>query len=163
MILTYIVSFSEMQQKVKEETSHIAVREVDKDGNSLFESFVFDEGYETLFRDYFFGAIGEISEKLAAYTKELPVESLLIETSRAGGEDFIAQLIMPDNFNHVFAKPVGVNIEAFFKAYIVYRWLEDKLPEKAEPYGVRYDDLGSRINADLNKRSNGIRRGNRYW
>ena len=163
MVNTYVVCFGEMQQRVKAESSQIAVRGFDDEGGSLFESLVFDEAYEVLFREYFYGAEGEITRFLSAYLKNMPAVSSLVDTSEAGSEDFIAQLVMPSGFNNAFAKAVGINIEGFFKAYILYRWFVDKLPERAEVFQATYMDLGSRICADLNKRSCGVERGNRYW
>ncbi|MDR2917854.1 MAG: hypothetical protein LBV72_00605 [Tannerella sp.] len=163
VIITIVIGFSEMQQRVKEESSHFAVRARDKEGDSLFEEFVLDEGYETKFRSYFYSAQGELIEYISAYLKNMPTESELIETDKAGDEDWVIQLPMPHSFNESLAKPVGIKIEDFVETYIMYKWLEMKDENAASKYLATAEKLKSEINANLNKRYGGIERPNRYW
>jgi hypothetical protein len=163
IIITIVIPFKEMQQRTLEESSHYAARQRDKDGKSLFEEFVLDEGYETKFRSYFYSAQGELTEYLSAYLKNMPVVPELIDTGKAGKEDWVIQLPMPLTFNEALARPVGFKIEDFVENYIMYRWLETKSPEAAATYMITSDKLKSEINANLNKRSCSVERPNVYW
>jgi hypothetical protein len=162
-VITIVIPFREMQERVLEESSHFAARQRDREGNVLFEEFVFDEGYETKFRSYFYSAQGELTEYLSAYLKFMPTASELIETDKAGREDWVMQLLMPCAFNEALAGPVGFKIEDFVENYIMYRWLETKSPEAATVYMATSNKLKSEINANLNKRSCSVERPNGYW
>jgi hypothetical protein len=162
-VITVVVAFKEMQQRVVEESSHFALRQRDGEGGSLFDGFVLDEGYETKFRSYFYAAQGELTEYLAAYLAPASDELELIETGKVGDEDWVVQLCMPRAFNDALAKPVGLKIEDFVENYILYRWLETKQQEAAAVYMAAADKLKREINADLNKRSGGIERPGGYW
>ncbi|MDR1222365.1 MAG: hypothetical protein LBL07_05745 [Tannerella sp.] len=163
MIITIIIGFKEMQQRIKEESSHFALRKRDAEGNSLFEEYVLDEGHETRFRSLFYSAQGELEEYLSAYLKNLPAVSGLLETARSGGEDRIIQLPMPRSFNESLARPTGIKIEDFTEAYIMYRWLEMKDEPAAAKYLATAEKLKSEINANLNKRSQSIERKGKLW
>lgn len=156
-----VIPFGEMQRRVTEESSHFAVRQRDKEGSSLFEEFVLDEGYETKFRSYFYFAQGELTGYLSAYL--VPAAPDVVETDRAGGEDWVIQLLMPRAFNEALARAVGFKIEEFVEGYIMRRWLETKAPEAAAVYMAASDRLKAEICADLNKRSCGVVRPNGYW
>lgn len=163
-VVTVVISFEEMQRRVTEESSHFAVRQRDGDGSSLFEEFVLDEGYETKFRSYFYFAQGELTGYLSAYLAPA-AEPELVETERAGSEDWVIQLLMPRSFQKPMAKAVGVKIEEFVESYIMYRWLETKVSaaSAAATYMATSDKLKAEICAGLNRRSCGIVRPNGYW
>jgi hypothetical protein len=163
VVVTIVIGFGEMQQRVKEVSSHFAVRQRDKDGDSLFEEFVLDEGYETRFRSLFYSAQGELTEYLSGYLKNVPAVSEVVETNKAGDEDWVIQLPMPYSFNESLSKAVGFKVEDFAESYIMYRWLEDKSPETAAGYLSVADKLKTEINANLNKRSCALERPMRYW
>jgi len=162
-VITVVVGFSLMQQRVKDESSQVAARAFDKDGNALFELFVLDEGYETRFRSYFASAIGEVAAFLSAYTKDMPSASFYQDTSMASDDDFVVQLPMPATFDASLTASTGIKIEDFFEAYILFLWLSTKDAAKAEFYFARAEKLKSDINADLNKRFCSVRRPIGYW
>lgn len=163
VLITTVIAFKEMQQRIKEESSHFAVRKRDSEGNSLFGEYVLDEGCETRFRSLFYSAQGELAEYLSAYLKNLPAVSELLETDQSGGEDWIIRLPMPGTFNESLARPTGIKIEDFAEAYIMYRWLEMKDEPAAAKYLATAEKLKSEINANLNKRSRSIERKGKLW
>jgi hypothetical protein len=163
LIVTVVIGFKEMQQKVNEESALLAIRQRDDKGNTFFDDFVMDEAYETKLRSYFYSAQHELSDALCAYTKYIPEVSTNLNTTKAGDEDYVVQLYMPPNFNESLAKGVAIKMEDFVESYIMYRWLETKLPDRAGVYLERCGGLKSDINGNLNKRAGSIRRGNGYY
>ena len=161
VIITIVVSFREMQQKIKEESSHFAIRQKDKEGKSLFEEFVLDEGYETKFRSYFSSAQGELTEYLSAYLKNMPATSEVFDT--AVDDDWVVQLPMPASFNESLSRAIAIKIENFIESYIMYLWLATKDMEKAEVYLAQSMKFKEAINSNLNKRSGSITRPTGYW
>ena len=163
VILTVVVGFTDMQRRVKEESSHLAVRSRDKDGTSLFDEFVLDEGYETKFRSYFYSAQGELSEYLSAYTNDIPLSSSYLDTSSVSSEDYIVQLPMPATFNEALSRAIGLKIEDFFEAYIMWLWLSTKDASRGEVYLATSTKLKDDIKNLLNRRSVNLVRPNCYW
>jgi len=166
VILTIVIRFTDMQRRVKEESSHLAIRTRDKEGTSLFDEFVLDEGYETKFRSYFYSAQGELSQYLSAYTKDVPVSSSYLDTSAVNSvssEDWKVILPMPSNFNEAVSKSIGFKIEDFFENYIMWLWLSTKDAYRAEVYLTLSQKLAEEIKNLLNRRSENITRPNCYW
>ena len=164
VIITILVSFVEMQRRVKEETSHIALRAKDKEGNPLYEDYVLDEAYETKFRTLFKTAQGEITLNLSAYLNNVPSEPEIEDTSESvDGDDFILLLPMPPSYSHSLSNSLGVKIDDYFESYIMYSWLLSKDSQMAEIYFARSEKLKSEINTVVNIRSQGVKRPNRYW
>jgi hypothetical protein len=163
-LITVTVSFRELQQRVKEETSHVAARQTDKEGRSLYETLVFPASYETLFRGYFNAATAGLADSLAAYTKLMPAATDCDDLSdNELYEDYIVQLPMPDNFNHSYAKPMGVYMADYVLNYVVARWFETKIPDVAQAYAQRYMALGEDIRRCLNRRVAPMVRAIGYW
>jgi hypothetical protein len=163
-LITVVVPFKELQQRGKEETSHVAARQADKEGRSLYETFVFLASYETLFRSYFNAATACLAESLATYTKLMPAAADYDDLSdNELYEDYIVQLPMPENFNHSYAKPVSACMADYVLNYVVARWFETKIPAVAQPYVQRYTALGDDIKRYLNKRIRPIERPTGYW
>jgi hypothetical protein len=163
LLMTISISFKDMQQRVKEETSHFAIRQRDVKGDSLFEDYVLDEGDETRFGTLFYSAQAELETYVCAYTKRLPVDDRMINTSIENKKDYVLQLLMPRNFNHPLARSTGLKIERFIENHIIYEWLETKNTQAAQVYALKAQTLESGINADLNKRCGGIVRPNVYY
>jgi hypothetical protein len=162
--LIFIYPHDDIFQDVKQESSYLAERMSGRDGNSLFETIVFDGEYLTLFRQLFFDARSYVTPALSAYMKEIPEESGWYEA-----QDFTADrnyeiiLAMPDDFNFHLSKPVDARIRQFFIAYIMYRWLETKLPEQAAVYLARAEKTISETKNLLDKRIQPVKRWHGYW
>ena len=136
--LTFIYSHDSVFQGVKQEASLYAKDKTDKDGNPLFENLVFDEAYLTKFRELFFDAQAEITPALSAYMKDIPVDPMYFETQDFSKDrDYIFHLLMPSDFNRHMTKPIDIKIKQFIIAYILYRWLETKVPTDASIYMER--------------------------
>jgi hypothetical protein len=162
--LIFIYPHDDIFQDVKQESSYLAERMSDKEGNSLFESLVFDEEYLTLFRQLFSDARSQVTPALSAYMKDIPAEAEFYEAQDfTKDRNYEIILAMPDDFNFHLAKPVDAKIRQFLIAYILYRWLETKLPEQAFIYQARAEKILSEAKNLLDKRICAERRWHGYW
>ena len=135
MILNIVQTHDEIFKGVKQESSLLAERRTDQQGTPTFEELVFDEEYLILFRDLFFDARSNVESACSAYfyTQDNAVfESQNFEAEK----DFVLQLEIKD-FLQQMANNVGMKMKAYLVAYIVYRWLETKLPQEAATYYAR--------------------------
>jgi hypothetical protein len=130
VILTYIHTFDDIQKGVKEESSILAR---DKDN---FEMIVFDEERLTLFRALFLDARANVTSACAAYMKDQVDYSVFEQNNYDTDRDFVIQLSV-DGFITAMNDSVDIKMKAYLIAYIVYRWLETKLPEIASIYLTR--------------------------
>jgi hypothetical protein len=162
--LLFLYPHDDIFQDVKQESSLLAERVNDKEGNSLFESLVFDEEYLTLFRQLFSDARSYVTPALSAYMKDVPVESEFYQAQDfTNDRNFELILSMPEDFNFHLSKPVDARIRQFLVAYILHRWLETKAPEQAEIYRARAEKVLTEAKSLLDKRTGAIRRYHGYW
>lgn len=162
--LTFIYSHDNVFQGVKQESSQLAIRKSDKDGNPMFEQIVFDEAYLPKFRELFFDAQAEVTPAVSRYLRDIPVEPEYFETQDFSKDiDYTFNLIMPDDFNMHMAKTADIKIKQFIIAYIMYRWLETKLPEESDIYMERANTVLSEAKGLLERRLKPIRRKHRLW
>jgi hypothetical protein len=149
---------------VKQESSCLAERTKDRENNSLYETVVFDEEYLTLFRRLFSDALSYVTPALSAYMKDVPAEAEYYEAQDfTKDRNYELILLMPDNFNSHLSKSTDAKIRQFIIAYIMYRWLETKLPEQALAYLARAEKTISEVKNLLNSRIRPIRRWHGYW
>jgi len=162
--LVFIYSHDNIFASVKQESSHLAIRKKDETGESLFEQLVFDEAYLILFRQLFFDAQAEVTPALSGYMKDIPVEAEFFETQDfSENRDYTFNLLMPDDWNFHLTRPVDIKIKQFIVAYIMWRWLETKLPQEAAAYLARATSVLDEAKALLNKRTKPIRRAHGYF
>ena len=159
-----------MFQAVKQESSLYSIRQTDKDGNPMFESLVFDEAYLPKFRELFFNAQAQIVPTLSAYQKNTPVKSEYFERRDfSRNRDFICYLNMPDDFLMQMARPIEDYIFNFLKDWIMYKWLETKIPNTSVTFltnCIGVDGSGgykSDIKGALERRTKPIRRWHGYY
>lgn len=163
-ILTFIYPHDDIFSAVKQESSQYSIRKTDKDGNPLFETLVFDEAYLPKFRELFFNAQGEIEPRLSAYQKDVPVEPEYFERKDFSKDrDYVVCLNTPDDFNIHLAKPIEDYIFNFLKDWILYKWLETKLPSDAAVFRANCEEYKSDIKSALETRTKPIRRWHGYW
>jgi hypothetical protein len=162
--LIFIYPHDDVFQDVKQESSLLAERTGDREGNSLFETTVFDEEYLTLFRQLFSDARSHVTPALSAWMKDIPAEAEFYE-AQDFSKDRNCEVIlsMPDDFNFHLAKPVDAKIRQFIVAYVMYRWLETKLPEQAAVYRERAEKTIAEVKNLLNSRIKPVRRWHGYW
>ena len=162
--IVLIYSRDSVFQSVKQESSLLAERKFDANGESLFEQLVFDEEYPVLFRQLFFEAQAEVTVALSGYMKDVPVEPDYFETQDFTKDtDYIVCLSVPKDWNFHLAKPVDIKVKEFIVAYILYRWLETKLPEEASVYLRRAQSVLEDAKGMLEKRTKPVRTAHRYW
>jgi len=162
--LMFIYAHDAVFASVKSESSLSAERRFDKDGDSLFETLVFDEEYLVQFRQLFFEAQAEVTAAVSGYMKDVPVEPDYFETRDFYEDrDFVFYLAMPDDWNFHLVRPVEIKIKEFLTAYIMYRWLETKLPDEAVVYRERAVSVLKDAKNMLDKRTKPIRHSQGYW
>jgi len=162
--VTFIYSHDNIFAAVKEESSLLAERQFSKDGDGLFEQIVFDEEYLRLFRSLFFEAQAEVTAALSAYMKDVPVGPDYFEVQDFSKDrDYVFYLAMPDDWNYHLVKPVDTKVREFLVAYVMYRWLETKLPEEAIVYLNRATAVLDDAKILLEKRTKPIRHSYGYW
>lgn len=106
----------------------------------------------------FFDAQSMVVPALSAYMKDVPVESGYFEFEDFSKKrDFCLMLCMPDDFIRVVTDAVDSKIRQFLIAYIMYRWLETKLPEEAQIYLERATFVLGEAKELLERRSGRLR------
>jgi hypothetical protein len=135
MILTITQTHDEIFKGVKQESSLLAERRTDQQGTPTFDELVFDEEYLILFRDLFFDGRSNVESACSAYFREL--DSNYFESNNMEAEkDFTVQLEIKD-FLQQMANNVSMKMKYYLVAYVMYRWLETKLPQEAATYYAR--------------------------
>lgn len=161
--LIFIYTHDDIFEGVKQESSQLGVRQRDESG-SLFDRLVFDEAYFSKFRELFFDAQSEVAPVVSRYAEEIEANSACFETQDfSTNRDYMFTLFMPDRFMMSMKRPVYICIRQFFIAYILYRWLETKLPDVSSIYLVRANETLLRVKALLEMRSGPTRRAHRLW
>lgn len=152
-------SKEEIFEGVKTESSLFAARKYTDKGDPLFASLVFDEQYSEvipLFRSMFFEAQAEVINIIP--------DSLLKDTECT----FIDEQA-PDNFTFCLSFTLGREIRyncAYFKvvtikvkealiSYIMYRWLETKMPNEAMIYYNRFTAALATVRKNIRRTSGG--------
>lgn len=162
--LIFIYPHDDIFQSVKLEASLYAERKYNPEGDIQFEILVFDEEYFILFRQLFFEAQAEVTVALSAYKKDVPVEPDYFETKDfSKNRDYIFYLSMPDDWNFHLTHPVDIKIKEFLTAYIMYRWLETKVPQDAAMYLQRATSVLSDVKRMLENRTKSNRLLHGYW
>ncbi|MDR1526222.1 MAG: hypothetical protein LBS46_00950 [Dysgonamonadaceae bacterium] len=162
--IEFIFSHDEIFQAVKLESSLFAIRQANKEEESLFEQLVFDEEYLILFRQLFFEAQAEVTVIVSGYLKPIPKEPEYFETQDFSADrDYTLTLAMHDNWNFHLSRPVDIKIKEFIVAYILYRWLETKIPLTAAVYRDRSFSVLADVRILLEKRLVPVRRSHGYW
>jgi hypothetical protein len=149
--IVFVFSHDVIFDGVKQESSLLAIRMRDEQGNGLFDEFVFDEDYLTKFRELFFDARAAMDFILSKYMKEVPVDVLYSEAKDFSKErDYEVFLSMPDHWNFHLSSPLNSKIKEFLIAYILWRWLETKDTGRAIIYKSRSESVDEEIKRMLN-------------
>ncbi len=158
MLLIFIYPHDDIFAAVKQESSLHSIRQRDKEGGSMFESLVFDEAYLVKFRELFFNAQAQIIPVIAAYKKGGAESEYFERRAFTKNRDFICHLLMPDDFNERMSRPLEDAIFNFLKDWIMYKWLETKLPETAAVFAANCEGYKGDVRRALNSRSGAVRR-----
>lgn len=161
MILFFIYTHDNIQQRVKEETSLLGERRrrVRSDGIEveLFDEIVFDEEYESLFRRLFLEAHAELLTGISSnYLKDTPTDLTPVFREFPDyrqDRDFLLWLNMPCDFTEQYRKSIDVKIEQFIIDYICWRWLETKSPQDAATYFGRWNDAKEKVKKMLARKN----------
>ena len=158
MIQIFTHKSDSIQQAVKRETAYIAER------SENFEQLVYDEEYFEQFRDHFLEARANIIEATLAYQKTIEMDNTYFDSTDFDMEkDFIILMEFSDDHIKQVFQPMTVKMREYLVAYIVYRWLEVKLPEMARTYFDRAEECLSKIKSYCEMRSTPYRRSGSYF
>lgn len=147
----------EIFNAIKTESSLFAERQFTDKGDPLFNQLVFDEQYSEvieLFRQLFFEAQTEIINIMPSSLLK-DCQCTFIEEDAPVDFAFSLNLNCSDNYNSAYFKVITVKVKEALIAYIMYRWLETKIPGQAQIYAGRFSQLLDVIRKNV-KRTNGI-------
>lgn len=137
-MIVVVQTHDDIFKGVKQESSLLAERRTDQQGTPTFEELVFDEEYITLYRELFFDARANVESACSAYM--LPEGEMYFDNQNFDIErDLVLQLEIPD-FKSQMINNVSIKMKAYLVAYIMYRWLETKLPGEAGTYLSRANE-----------------------
>lgn len=149
-----------IKEAVVQETSYIAERQTSlelpqhKDGrNNLFEQlFIFDDHQQTLFDRYFIEAKAQMMMLIPpAYMIEVEPP-----TDYEAGDEIIGLEII--NYPNNFVDSLKVKMQQYIIDYIIWRWLETKLPQLSRTFYDRLQTSQRDISSLLTKRTREMRR-----
>jgi hypothetical protein len=165
MILTFIYTREDVFRQVKSESSVFAERQRTADGNSLFESFVFDEQHKNgLFTKYFIDAQVEVALSLGDYIPNRYVNTGFYNPNNSTVTDrFVLQLDVSDNFLLSVRRALHDTIMAYMADYIMYLWLRTKEPNAAQIYYASAKEKPQKMYVMINKRDRHQSRQGSYW
>ncbi len=154
ILVPYMFSRDHIMTAVKQEASLYAERKQTETGESLFDELVFDEEYNMKFRELFFDAQANVLDRYSPYLNYLPEPPVDIfeEADTTKNIDFSFSLLMPCDYNHHYNKMINIKTREYIVAYIMYRWLETKVPQEAAVYKDRADSTLIDARAYLEKR-----------
>lgn len=149
----------EIFEAVKTESSLFAKRQFTEKGEPLFDDVVFDEEYNEiipLFRKLFFEAQATILSIIPDSMLTDADSNFISETEE---EDFLFYLNIKSErekrYNPAYLKVITIKIEEALIAYIMYRWLETKMPNFAKIYIERYTIAMAEVRKNLRRTSIG--------
>lgn len=159
MIQIFTSTQEEIQKAVARESSILGVRTKDNNGDTMLDEIVFDEEYQLSLRDYFLDARGRLIMDFQAYTKNVDPGEVYFDSEDADSyKDFVFAVDLPETFNKNMLVPITTNIKEFIVAYIMYRWLETKMPNIAGVYKLRTDAIIGVLKSLFNARTVLLRR-----
>lgn len=133
----------------------------------MFENLVFDEAYLSKFRELFLNAQAKLRPILSTYQKDIPVEPEYFERKDfSKNRDFVCHLNMPDDFDANLGRVIEDCIFNFLKDWIMYKWLETKMPDIALVFlnnCTGEDGYLNEIKRTLGRRTKPIRRWHGYF
>jgi len=141
MTIFFIYTKDTIQKAVKRETSLLAERRRDQQGQELLDELVMDEEYDITFKQLMNDAHAEIILNLAAhYLAETPTDlaPVFIEfPDFRQNRDFSLWLNMHEDWPKNYFKSVDIKLQGYITDYVCYRWLETKSPNDAATYFSR--------------------------
>lgn len=151
------IDYQQLCMMVERETSEVARRERDKDGNSLYEDLVMDSQYNDILNFAVKKAGAVINDTLSAYLD--PNTTYIYENgSIINDESLRYSLIFPPTFIRSNIPGINTSIHQYIVSYVCHEWYSAKLPEIAELYRVRMDAALQDIKHRLNMRVKPITR-----
>lgn len=147
----FLFTADEIFRAVKTESSLFAQRQVNGNGESLFNGLVFDEEYKDnvrLFRSYFFEAQSEI---ISIIPDSVLADSEYTFIDEDAPDDFTFTLKTQVLRNPAYNKVVSIKAKEAIVSYIMYRWLETKLPEYAAIYKGRYKETLNTVRMNIRR------------
>jgi hypothetical protein len=149
----------EIFDAVKTESSLFAKDKFTDKGDPLFSKLVFDEQYSDvipLFRQLFFEAQAEI---INIIPDSLLSDSQTTFIDEQAPDDFTFSLSFKPGtaarYNPAYFKVITIKVKEALISYIMYRWLETKMPDYAGIYQNRFNSVLSDIRKNMRRTTAG--------
>ena len=151
----FVFTKDEIFEALKTESSLFAIRQFPDAADPLYEQVLFDEQYSDvvpLFRQLFFEAQAEIISVVpdsmlnsteCAFIDEFAADDFMFKLSFTKGHE--------KRYNKAYFKAVSIKVKEALVAYIMYRWLETKMPEYANIYKGRYDVVLGHVRRNIRR------------
>lgn len=144
------IKAKEIAERVEQETTLLALIYLKRGQSQIYDNIVMDADTLLIFRTYFKEASEKVRDKCLAYSKYNRTEKGEDDNNITQlDEDFFLTLHLPDNFPNIIASGIDRAIFAYLTFFVIYRWLETKLPQEALLFKTRSDqnliDLSSRL------------------
>lgn len=162
MIIYFVQTHDTIKRYVHEETSYIAERtfreNTQGEAIEMLDELVMDEEYDHLFRRLFAEAKSDVIYSISPiYLAETPTDlsSVFLEYHDFRADrDFSLWLDVPTTFPMQYKKTIDTKIQQYIIYYIMWKWLDTKMPEIAVTYKIDIDRLKLEINNLLRRRMN---------
>lgn len=157
-IIDLWISAKEIQKRVEHETTNLAKDRAGQPGFT-FDNLVMDADQTLLFRTYFREACTKANDKCSAYTKFSPACQGEDDADITHlDEDFYIILAMPETFPVATSSLIDQAIYNHLIAFVIYRWLEIKLPNEAQLFRLRSEQNLSDLSSRLERRATLLKR-----
>lgn len=149
----------ETANRVEHETTLLAMLYDRRGQGELYGSIVMDADQLLVFRTYFKEGAEMVRDRCSAYTKLNRVIAGEDDSDVTRlDEDLFLTLHLPDSFPDVTASGIDRAITEFLTAWVVFRWLEMKLPQEAQVFRARSEQHINSLLSRLERRDRPVRR-----
>lgn len=160
MILIDIwISSAEIRRRVEHETINLAKIYQSQGQGHLMDSIILDQDQLLIFRTFFKEAIETVNDKCSPYIRQNTIQrGEEYENTTKLDEDFYTILNMPDTFAQQATSGIDRAIYNYLVSWVIYRWLEAKLPNEAQTFKQRADKNLENLSMRLERRIKPLRR-----
>lgn len=153
--VNFTYEYNQVRIKVERETSEVAKKQFDKEGNSLFEEYVMDEQYEDLLAAYMQQAGAIVRDMLSAYLISIPEN---YDDNDIDKDNVVYYCAFPHTFVRANITGIDESIYEYLVCEICRKWYISMLPNVSAVYQVRAETALRDIKHRLNMRVKPITR-----
>ena len=149
----------QIAERVEHETTVLALACKNRGQQQIYDNIIMDTDQLLNFRTYFKEAVATVQDKCSPYTRHnRPSQGEDDQDTTRLDEDLYIILHMPDQFPDITAAAVDKAIYNYLIAWVIFRWLEVKLPQEAQPFRIRAEQNLSGLSSRLERRTTPFRR-----